>query len=285
MTGDKFKKFSSKLTNDKNTEFNYVVSNNNSTDMDHVKKVIEYNTNFMKKQNKVDKDLTSDNNITKSTDVTKNRPQSIISNFSHLSSAEDNIKLLNEFKNNIDGKINFLKQKLLLNNSNVNMTSLLVKLNYTRFCQLTSQCIQNILIFFDTNDLFHILNINKAIRKQMINGIINSCKLYITSIFDSKFAEHIQPYKKTISLTKYKKNKKAHTKINLILQAKILNEKLNDKTVFLKYKSKFNCDKTDYINTFIFDVKKPGPLCFWVMKEFTSVSNNIIIIYYIVSSR
>ena len=62
----------------------------------------------------------------------------------------------------------------------------------------------------------------------------------------------------------------------MVLQAKIISKKIEDKTVCICSINKYHLDSNSYKNIYKFDVKKPGPLSLWIMREYTNVSINLI---------
>jgi hypothetical protein len=270
-----------------NIDFVYLTSQNSVDMMSQVKKVVEYNTNYINENLKDDLILpckagNKNNNPTNNIEDEKTpftRPQSVISNFSQISPV-DNIKILNEFKNNIEDRIKNLKNKLIVpNSSTINNYSSsgatnkspLPKLNYEKFSKMRSQNLLNVLYFFDTNDLFHVMNLNKEIKSKFLSIISEFCK-NVTYNFDKQYLRYLKSESRFLTFKKFKKNKRAHLKLNLVIKARIVSDKLKDKTVAIGYRSKFPCDKESLKNIFKFDVRAPGPLSFWVMREYTNVN-------------
>ena len=93
----------------------------------------------------------------------------------------------------------------------------------------------------------------------------------ISQQFDNLYLKQLKSENRMIIFNKYKRNKRGHLQISLIIKAKIISDKFKDKTVSIGYKSKFPSDKEKLKNVFRFDVRAPGPLSFWVMREYTYV--------------
>jgi hypothetical protein len=180
-----------------------------------------------------------------------------------------NIKILNDFKNNIEDKINSLKKKLILNNNHISVHFL--KINYEKFLNLNPNHFLLIFSYFETHDLFHIINISGEIKSRIIE-IIKQYSNYIIGEFERKYLRMFKLDKKFLIFKKSKKNKRGHLKINLVLKSKIISESLKDKSITIGYKCKYPCDKESLRNVFKFDVRSPGPLSFWIMREYTNVS-------------
>jgi len=254
-------------------DINDSVQNNSIELLGQVKKIVNYNSNIVNKINQNLENHNTPENL-KNTE-TKQNNHSTISNLSHVS-AVDNIKKLNEFKNNIDDKIENLKIKLKLKNKIKDE-----KLNYEKFKNLKTEIVLNFLTFLDTNDLFHMITLNREIKNQIINTIKYYTQIIITE-FEKKYIRNLTIDEKLFVIRKIKKNKKGHAKINLVLKSKISSESLRDKSVMIGYTCKFPCDKESLKNVYRFDVVNPGPISFWIMREYTNVK------YYIknlVSSR
>lgn len=267
----------SDLNNLKNlNNLNYASSKNNESMefISRVKQVASYNEGNISKENENSQEyknnfLNNNNNQSVNTHQLIKNP-SMSSNITQIS-AVDNIKILNEFKNNIEDKISNLKKKLIMNSS---LNSHFIKIDYGKFVALKNKTFFQVLQFFDTNDLFHLVNINKAIKNKLINIISDFSKLIITE-FEKKYIRILKIDKKTIIFKKSKKNKRGHLKINLVLISKIFSDTLKNKSVGIGYKCKFPCDKEYLKNIYKFDVISPGPISFWVMREYTNVRNNI----------
>ena len=175
--------------------------------------------------------------------------------------SNDNIKKLNDYKSNLEEKLKGIKSK---------MTPELVKIDYKKFSNIPSKALINLLYFFDTIDLFQITQLNKEIKTKVLNIFIDYGKR-ICEQFNNIYLRQIKSENRLITFHKYKRNKRGHLKVSLIIKAKILSEKFKDKTVSFGYNAKFPSDKEKLKNVYKFDVRAPGPLSFWVMREYTYV--------------
>lgn len=241
-------------------DYNCQTSHENLELFEQVKKVVEYNTNYINKlQSDVVENSSQPKNLHRNLSVVSGMTQ--ISNFSN-----DNIKLLNEFKNNIDDKLSNLKKKL---DNNIFSKKLLM--NYSKFQNIKKQNFLTILYFLDPLDLYAYFNTNKFIRFRIIEIIVEYCKNIVFN-YEKLYLRFLKLDKKFILFQKYKKNKKFGLKINFVIKSQIISNKFKDKTVAFGYKSKYMCDKESFSNVYKFDVRSPGPLSFWIMREYTNVN-------------
>jgi len=249
---------------------------NNSVDMlSQVKQVVEYNTNYVNNR-EINKNSTGGNSIgSPENDPVKgdgqnsiNRNLSVISNFSHVS-VVDNIKILNEFKNNIDDKIEGLKKKINL--TKVKNEDENFKINYEKFRNINIEVFKNLLTFFDTNDILHLFVLNRE-NKNKILDLMKEYSKTIIDLFQIKYVRLLKVDSGVIIYKTVKKNKKSHLKISLGIKSKIIVNNIKDQTVNIGFKSKYASDKESLKNVFKFDVVDPSPLSFWIMREYTNVN-------------
>ena len=170
----------------------------------------------------------------------------------------------------MDNKIQILKQKLVTN-LNINNDLQPRRIKYEIFRDLKLQNFLNIMYFFDTNDILRMITLNREIKNKVIEIIKEQCKVLLQS-YERKYLLFLKVEKGILIFKKTKKNKKLHLRINLVIISKIVSEKLTDKSVAIGYKSKFPCDIESFKNVFKFDVVSPGPLSFWIMREYTNVN-------------
>lgn len=247
--------------NDEIDLINFTSNGNIENLLGEVKKAIEYNTNYLSKNNITIENI--NNNMTAYSNVNEEftKSTSVLSNITNLS-ANDTIKKLNNFKNEIDTKIQILKQKMIITK---------VKLNYQKFKSLKPQAFLNIIYFFTPNDILHMFTLNKEIKLKVVDLFKDLCKILVQS-YRKQYLTNLNLEGSLLQFVKTKKNKRLHLQINLILKSKIVSEKLIDKSVAIGYKSHYLCDKENFQNVFKFDVVKPGPISFWIMREYTTVS-------------
>jgi hypothetical protein len=211
-------------------------------------------------------------NITNFAPILKKNPSNI-SNFSHIS-ANDNIKLYNEFQNNLEDKIQNLKKKLDINSkslsNNHNNQKNIIKLNYEKFKNFKSGIFVKLIYFFDSNDISHMMKLNKEIKYKILEIIKELCK-NVVNYYEKEYLRMLIVENSLLIFKKSKKNKRVHLNINLVIKSKITGNNLKDKAVTIGYKSKFPLDKECLKNVYKFDVCSPGPLSFWVMREYTNV--------------
>lgn len=201
--------------------------------------------------------------------ILKKNPSNI-SNFSHIS-ANDNIKLLNNFQNNLEYKIQNLRKKLevsitpqICNQPNI------ININYEKFKSLETETFIKLIQFFDTNDLSHIIKINIEIKYKIIEKMKEFCK-NVVNCYQNEYSNILKVENSVLTFKKSKKNKRVHLNINLVIKSKIIGSNCKDKAITIGYRSKFPTDKHSLKNVFKFDVCSPGPLSFWIMREYTNV--------------
>ncbi len=194
-------------------------------------------------------------NNEKSTSVAK------INGRSHRNSKESRIpslNILNEYKLSIDGKIKNLKK--IINQ----------KMGYKKLKNFSNDIFVNILNFFNTYDICNVMNMNSYM-KQKILAILTDSSRIICNQFKTKFTKHFILKNSQILITNVKKNKKIFSKISLVLKFQINDPNFKNKSIILGYLNKYYGENDCLKNFFIFDVRAPGPLSFWVMREYTSV--------------
>ena len=196
-----------------------------------------------------------------------NRNVSVLSNFSHVS-VVDNIKVLNEFKNNIEDKIEDLKKKINL--TKVKNWDENLKINYSKFCNLNIGIFKIILNFFDTNDILHLFILNKE-NKNKILDLMKDYSKSIIDLFQKKYVRILKVDSGVLIFKTVKKNKRSHLKICLGIKSKIIASNIKDQTVNIGFKSRYASDKETLKNVFKFDLVNPSPLTFWIMREYTNV--------------
>jgi hypothetical protein len=229
-------------------EFENFETSNASELLAQVKKVSDYNTNGV---NKVE----YPNN-----EQVLNKNPSNLSNISLYSG--DNIKMLNEYQNNIEERIQNLKNKIEKNKIN--------KLNFEKFKNLKNNSLTNILYFLDSNSFMQMFSMNKQIKEKILEILIELSYKIVKS-FEMKYSNNFKIESKYITLKKILKNKKITFKIDLIIKSTVISENLINKSVIICYISKFPCDKDSFKNYFKFDIESTGPLSYWIMREYTNV--------------
>lgn len=190
-----------------------------------------------------------------------------------LGTSEYNMKKLNEYRSNLEEKIKGIKTQIIEAEN--------IKLDYQRFSKLDLKVFNILLYFFDAIDLFQLMNLNKEIKQKFLD-IFKNYSQKICQQFDNTYMRQLKSEHRLITFDKYKRNKRGHLKISLIIKAKIISDKWKDKTVCIGYKAKYPNDKEKLKNVFKFDVRAPGPLSFWIMREYTYVNYLLI---KLVSSR
>lgn len=177
------------------------------------------------------------------------------------------MSILNDYKISLDGKINNLKK--MINK----------KIGFSRMKSLDNSIMKNILQFFDTSDLNGIFFMNKYMKNKILS-IISEYAKNIKFQFEEKFKKFFLLKKSFIYINTITKRKKKFSKINFTLQFQINETSLKNKSLIVGYFCKFYGDQETHKNFFRFDVKPPGPLSFWVMREYTSVRNFLIFLIF-----
>ena len=123
-----------------------------------------------------------------------------------------------------------------------------------------------ILSMLSQEDFMKVFYINSSFKKKILEMLILNIKIIVN---DFKTA-----YRRMLRLDNciLEINRQKEIKINVIFLFSLFNEKLNDTSVAIGYSSKYLCDKESYKNNFRFDIRGKGPLCFWVMREYTNVN-------------
>lgn len=169
-----------------------------------------------------------------------------------------NVNLLQDYKLSLDGKINNLKK--IINQ----------KMGYSKFKNLRNEVLYNILNYFNTNDIYAVMNMNSYMKHKIL-AILTDYSRVICKEFEKKLSKNFILKNSQILITNVKKNRKLYSKINLVLKLQITDTSLKNKTVILGYLNKYYGEADCLKNFFRFDVRGPGPISFWVMREYTSV--------------
>lgn len=169
------------------------------------------------------------------------------------------MSILNDYKISLDGKINNLKK--IINK----------KIGFNKLKSLDNSIMKNILQFFDTSDLSGIVYMNRYMKNKILSFITEYGK-NIKNLFEEKFKKYFLLKKSFIYINTITKRKKKYSKINFSLQFQINDTSLKNKSLIVGYFCKFYGDTETHKNFFRFDVKGPGPLSYWVMREYTSVN-------------
>jgi len=191
--------------------------------------------------------------------INNQQPLNNISTDSRLS----NINLLQDYKISLDGKINNLKK--IINQ----------KMGYSKFKNLSNEIFINILNYFNTYDIYAVMNMNSYMKHKIIAILTDSSRV-ICNEFEKKFNKNFLLKNSQILITNVKKNRKLYSNINLVLKFQIVDTSLKNKTIILGFLNKYYGETNCLKNFFRFDVRIPGPISFWVMREYTSVIYFII---------
>lgn len=195
-------------------------------------------------------------NIDKSINNSKNNfnAKSVTWRESRLS----NINLLQDYKLSLDGKIDNLKK--IINQ----------KMGYSKFKNLRNEIFINILNYFNTYDINAVMNMNSYMKHKIL-AILTDYSRIICNEFEKKFSKNFMLKNSQILITNIKKNRKLFSKINLVIKFQIIDANLKNKSIILGYLNKYEGESNSLKNFFRFDVRGPGPISFWVMREYTSV--------------
>ncbi len=186
---------------------------------------------------------------------------------------DENLRYLNEIKNNIEDKINKLKRKISSSKSVILIEQKpLVKLNYNKFNSLKKRSFLNLIDFQSPVELCSLYNSNKNIRYKILNILRELCGDIIAN-FNSTYLRKIRSNKNEnmICINTIKKKEGNTISIYLTIKGTIMSNDLLSNCISIGFKSKFPCDSESYNNIIRFDVKNPGPLSFWIMREYTTV--------------
>jgi len=174
------------------------------------------------------------------------------------SSRLTNINILQDYKLSLDGKINNLKK--MINQ----------KIGYSKFKNLSNDIFVNILNYFNTYDINSVMHMNSYMKNKILAILTDSSRI-ICQQFEKKFNNFFLLKNSQILISNIKKNRKLYSKINLVLRFQITDSNLKNKTVILGFLNKYYGESNNLKNLFRFDIRTPGPLSFWVMREYTSV--------------
>ena len=171
------------------------------------------------------------------------------------------MSLLNEYKNNLDEKIQKLKKLI-----NKNMC-------FNKLKTLRNTLLINILQFFNSSDLTGIIFMNKFMKNKILS-IFTEYGKHIKKNFENKFSDFFLLKKSFISLKQISNKRRLINliNINLIIQFQINDTSLKNKSLILGYFSNFFGEIENMKNFFLFDIRPNGPLSYWIMREYTSVN-------------
>lgn len=187
-----------------------------------------------------------------------------------LFNSETHIKQFNEYKTQLDKKIELLKEKMAL----AKMQAVeLPKLSYKKFQSINRINIKknpfiNFLQMFNTQDFFNLFRVNKSTKKMIIDAFSFEIKTFIANKFSSLSNSIFSNFYFGIGIQTYFVNCIGHSNLILVIKTQITSTSLINKSVHLQYTANYPCDgEENVLNHFIFDVKKTD--CnFWIMKEF-----------------
>ena len=263
----------------------YALCNKNNNDADHVNNIMFARGNpFKNSQNNIENNAKSagilsgnfrnqDNSQLQDINIIDKSINTSIINLNHnnitpRNSRLSNINLLQDYKLSLDGKINNLKK--IINQ----------KMGYSKFKNLRNEIFVNILNFFNTYDIYAVMNMNSYMKHKIL-AVLTDYSRIICNEFERKFSKNFLLKNSQILITNFKKNRKFYSKINLVMNFQITDKSLKNKSIILGYLNKYYGESDCLKNFFRFDVRGPGPMSFWVMREYTSVKFNYIIFYLI----
>lgn len=189
-----------------------------------------------------------------------------INNPTSSSVLDNRLKQLSDYNAIMEQKIKSLKSKL----SKIPT----INCSFDKLIFLKSKSFENILTYLNNSEQTTLYSINKKM-KNRIQEIFNFKAHNILSLFISKYKKHLQVSNSSIVVNRYYRNSqnklsnKQSLNSTLVIIAKIINPELENKNVVINYFSKYSSDTEVLNNTFIFDVKQPKPLSFWIFKEYT----------------
>ena len=227
--------------------------------------------------------------------VQTNKEKYSLQNFKRIIKRE-HISQLNQYKKSLDEKIELLKTKINKETFMTENNSLTInkkkqlfnrianqycknstKPNYNHFKQKILEkeeiCI-HFLQFLNSNELFRIVNCKKEIKKMIINVIINKLKEKIIPKFKLKYSIYSPVFDSNnisyyLVLKNYKKLKRTHLRIILLIKAKI-NPSINTNIAGKYYQIGFTQssslrDNEKALNTFQFEI----------LRECKDINNNL----------
>ena len=211
-----------------------------------------------------------------------------IRNFKNLIKRE-NLKKLNKYKEDLDKKIELLKDKLyrkdnnkIIKEENENIeNNKITIINYKKFIEtyiLNKNIFLRITNFLDTNDLYRLFTLNNEIHQGIILNLTEISKEKIIPNYIIKYNNDIlfKESKFFLIFKKYKKNKKMNLRIILNIKSKITekNSDIINNSYQISFKNKTKQNSGEIIKTissYTFDIiDKNKKKNFWIFKEYTS---------------
>ena len=246
------------------------------------------NFDFIKK-NKTHTDFSSMNSfISNGRNNTVQLDMDNIRNFKNLIKRE-NLKKLNKYKEDLDKKIELLKDKLyrkdnnkIIKEENENIeNNKITIINYKKFIEtyiLNRNIFLRITNFLDTNDLYRLFTLNNEIHQGIILNLTEISKEKIIPNYIIKYNNDIlfKESKFFLVFKKYKKNKKMNLRIIFTIKSKITenNKDIINNSYQISFKNKTKQTSGEIIKTissYTFDIiNKKQKKNFWLFKEYTS---------------
>ena len=211
-----------------------------------------------------------------------------IRNFKNLIKRE-NLKKLNKYKEDLDKKIELLKDKLyrkdnnkIIKEENENIeNNKITIINYKKFIEtyiLNKNIFLRITNFLDTNDLYRLFTLNNEIHQGIILNLTEISKEKIIPNYIIKYNNDIlfKESKFFLIFKKYKKNKKMNLRIIFTIKSKITenNKDIINNSYQISFKNKTKQNSGEIIKTissYTFDIiDKNKKKIFWIFKEYTS---------------
>ncbi len=209
-------------------------------------------------------------------------------NFKNLIKRE-NLKKLNKYKEDLDKKIELLKDKLyrkdnnkIIKEENENIeNNKFTIINYKKFIEtyiLNKNIFLRITNFLDTNDLYRLFTLNNEIHQGIILNLTEISKEKIIPNYIIKYNNDIlfKESKFFLVFKKYKKNKKMNLRIIFTIKSKITenNKDIINNSYQISFKNKTKQNSGEIIKTissYTFDIiDKNKKKNFWIFKEYTS---------------
>ena len=246
------------------------------------------NFDFIKK-NKTHTDFSSMNSfISNGRNNTVQLDMDNIRNFKNLIKRE-NLKKLNKYKEDLDKKIELLKDKLyrkdnnkIIKEENENIeNNKITIINYKKFIEtyiLNRNIFLRITNFLDTNDLYRLFTLNNEIHQGIILNLTEISKEKIIPNYIIKYNNDIlfKESKFFLNFKKYKKNKKMNLRIIFTIKSKITenNKDIINNSYQISFKNKTKQNSGEIIKTissYTFDIiDKNKKKNFWIFKEYTT---------------
>jgi hypothetical protein len=211
-----------------------------------------------------------------------------IRNFKNLIKRE-NLKKLNKYKEDLDKKIELLKDKLyrkdnnkIIKEENENIeNNKITIINYKKFIEtyiLNKNIFLRITNFLDTNDLYRLFTLNNEIHQGIILNLTEISKEKIIPNYIIKYNNDIlfKESKFFLIFKKYKKNKKMNLRVVFTIKSKITenNKDIINNSYQISFKNKTKQNSGEIIKTissYTFDIiDKNKKKNFWIFKEYTS---------------